>query len=149
MRKEEFFEVLGELDDDMVEEAKTTGKKKAYQKVWGPIAACFAVVCAAAFCFINLNTEEVPPQGIADFPPMVYVNDTLYIQSGDQQSYAEQKDEFLYLGTVQSTTATCEASAPNRNFQANSLIVGCEIYQYGENIVVRINGSYWLYTKCP
>jgi len=26
-------------------------------------------------------------------------------------------------------------------------VIGCEVYQYGENIVVKINGSYWLYMK--
>ena len=35
MRKEDFFEVLGELDDDIVKGAKTIMKKKAYWKVWG------------------------------------------------------------------------------------------------------------------
>lgn len=44
MRKEDFFEVLGELDDDIVKGAKTTMKKKINWKFWGPMAACFAVI---------------------------------------------------------------------------------------------------------
>ena len=44
MRKEDFFEVLGELDDDIVKGAKTIMKKKAYWKVWGTMAACFAII---------------------------------------------------------------------------------------------------------
>lgn len=34
---------------------------------------------------------------------------------------------------------------PKENFQANHPIVGSEIYQYDNDIVVRIDGKYWLY----
>ena len=34
---------------------------------------------------------------------------------------------------------------PKENFQANHPIVGAEVYQYGDNIVVKIEGKYWLY----
>ena len=44
MKKEDFFEVLGELDDDIVKEAKTTMKKKVNWKAWGAMAACLAIV---------------------------------------------------------------------------------------------------------
>lgn len=51
MRKEEFFEVLGELDDDIVEGAKATGKKKTDWRIWGTMAACvcFMVIAGALF----------------------------------------------------------------------------------------------------
>lgn len=80
---------------------------------------------------------------IADVAPMVYVNDTLYKQSADQQGYPEFKDEFVYLGKIESIVSS--EGAPSENFQANDPILGCKIYQYGEDIVVLINGSYWLY----
>lgn len=48
MKKEDFFEVFGELDDDIVKGAKTTMKKKKNWKTWGTMAACFAVVIIAA-----------------------------------------------------------------------------------------------------
>lgn len=44
MRKEDFFEVLGELDDDIVKGAKIPMKKRWNWKVCGTIAACFAIV---------------------------------------------------------------------------------------------------------
>ena len=44
MRKEDFFEVLGELDDDIVEGAKLTMKKNTNWKRWGTAAACIAAV---------------------------------------------------------------------------------------------------------
>ncbi len=40
MRKEDLFEVLGELDDDVVGEAKTMVKKKMGWRAWGALAAC-------------------------------------------------------------------------------------------------------------
>lgn len=44
MRKEDFFEVLGELDNDIVEGAKMTMKKNVNRKRWGAAAACIAAV---------------------------------------------------------------------------------------------------------
>ncbi len=146
MRKEDFFEVLGELDGDLVKGAETPVKKKLNWKIWGTMAACLAVVCTFAVHFISFKTgNEVSPQGVADIAPMVYVNDTLYIRSSDQRGYPELKDEFVYLGKIEN--AASEKGTPNENFQANHPVVGCEVYQYGENIVVHINDAYWLYTK--
>jgi len=48
VRKEELFEVLGELDDDIVKEAKTTMTKKMNWKVWVAMAACLCLVVIAA-----------------------------------------------------------------------------------------------------
>lgn len=47
MRKEDFFEVLGELDDDIVKGAKITMKKKMNWKAWGAMAACLCLVVGA------------------------------------------------------------------------------------------------------
>ncbi len=50
MKKEDFFELLGELDDDIVRDAKsTTNKNKlpAWVK-WGTIAACLALIAVLA-----------------------------------------------------------------------------------------------------
>lgn len=146
MKKEDFFEVLGELDDDIVKGAERPMKKKLNWKLWGTIAACLVLVCVLAVRFIPSNdNDEETTQFVADVAPMVYVNDTLYIQSSDQQGYPERKDEFVYLGKIESMVS--QEGAPTENFQANDRIVGCEVYQYGENIVVHINNAYWLYTK--
>lgn len=48
MRKEDFFEILGELDDDIVKGAAAPVKKKGNWKVWGSVAACLALLCTAA-----------------------------------------------------------------------------------------------------
>lgn len=59
MKKEDFFEILGELDDDMVKETKTTPKKKwnnRNQKIWGIMAACLCLAIIAAFIVPNALT---------------------------------------------------------------------------------------------
>lgn len=153
MRKEDFFEVLGELDDGIVKEAKTTMKKKMNWKAWSAMAACLCfVLSVGVFVFHTRQHVDIPiAPGVADAAPMVYVNDTLYKQSSDQQSYQEQRDDFVYLGKILSDVSNYQGDGydgiPKENFQANHPVVGCEVYQYGENIVVKINDVYWLYMK--
>lgn len=153
MRKEDFFEVLGELDDDFVKGAKTIMKKKLNWNVWGTIAACLALVLSVGvFVFHARQDGDITIEpGVADVAPMIYVNDTLYKQSSDQQGYLEFKDDFVYIGQIASDITNDQNGdtdgVPKENFQANHPIVGCEVYQYGENIVVKINDVYWLYIK--
>lgn len=153
MKKEDFFEVLGELDGKIVKEAKAYMKKRTNWKVWGSMVACLAVVLSIGAFALNSrqNGNTVSESGVADVALMVYVNNTLYKQSGDQQGYPELKDEFVYLGQILSDVTNNQSGdtdgVPKENFQANHPIVGCEVYQYGENIVVKINDAYWLYMK--
>lgn len=93
---------------------------------------------------------EIIPSSIADVAPMVYVNDTLYKQSTTQTSYAELNEEFVYLGEIEIEVINDQSISdgiPNKNFQANHSIVGSKVYQYGDDIVIEINGKYWLYEK--
>lgn len=100
--------------------------------------------------------------GSADAPPMVYVNGTLYRQYPQQISYEEKKAGFLYLGSIQSyvndqhavddsdssadgTLQHATDGIPKENLQANTPIVGAEVYQYNSDIAVLIDGNYWLY----
>ncbi len=148
MRKEDFFEVLGELDDDMIQKAVKPLKRKPGRKAPAVIAACLAAFLSIGVCSRYLRQKEELSREdcyAADAAPMVYVHDTLYIQSSDQQGYPEMKDEFVYLGKIEDMVS--ESGAPTENFQANHSVVGCPVYQYGENIVVEINGAYWLYME--
>lgn len=148
MKEKRLLDAFGQVDSKYIEEAAFAQhlKKAAWTK-WGSIAACLVLLCAVAVHFFTANPGEgeIASHSVADVAPMVYVNDTLYIQSSDQKGYPEQKDEFIYLGKIESMVS--EEGAPKENFQANDRIVGCEVYQYGENIVVHINGAYWLYVK--
>ena len=57
MRKEDFFEVLGELDDNIVKEAKTHIKKKMNWKAWGTMAACLCLIVSGIFLY-NQNISD-------------------------------------------------------------------------------------------
>ena len=74
---------------------------------------------------------------------MVYVNDTLYQIVDPQPNFADEKSAFNLLGKIESTVSSSEE--PKENFQANDDIVGAAVYQYGDSIVVEIEGKYWLY----
>lgn len=54
MRKEDFFEVLGELEDDLVNEAKSNGSIRRFIRLrLGAIAACIAVVMSIGIPFFS------------------------------------------------------------------------------------------------
>ena len=78
-----------------------------------------------------------------DIVPMVYVNDTLYRIVDPHPNFADEKSSFNLLGKIESTVSSSEE--PKENFQANDDIVGAAVYQYGDSIVVEIEGKYWLY----
>ena len=155
MNSKKFSEAMSELDSKYVDEA-VSYKKKAKKPIWakwGAIAACLVLVCVVAIPFFSHNNSVTTP-GIADAAPMIYVNDTLYKQSTSQTSFNELKDDFVYLGVIESDVTNFQGTndagnyldgIPKENFQANHPIVGSEVYQYGENIVVGIGGKYWLY----
>lgn len=176
MRKEDLFEIIGELDDDLVKAAKAPVKKIINWKAVGTMAACFTIMCIAVGGFsltvhhgsespappetweeapmAEAPAEEAPmeeapveeseaPAG--DLESMVYVNDILYRLSPDQESYRERAEDFIYLGEIES--AVSSDSIPKENLQANDPLIGCEVYQYGENIIIKFDDNYLLYEK--
>ena len=155
MTNEKLYEVLGDINEKHVYEARAYHKaKKPIWAKWGAIAACLVLVCVVAIPLFLHNNDSVTTPGIADAAPMIYVNDTLYKQSTSQTSFNELKDDFVYLGVIESDVTNFQGTndagnyldgIPKENFQANHPIVGSEVYQYGENIVVGIGGKYWLY----
>lgn len=155
MTNEKLYEILGDINEKHVYEARAYHKaKKPIWAKWGAIAACLVLVCVVAIPLFLHNNDSVTTPGIADTAPMIYVNDTLYKQSTSQTSFNELKDDFVYLGVIESDVTNIQGTndagnyldgIPKENFQANHPIVGAEIYQYGENIVVGIGGKYWLY----
>ncbi len=124
---------------------------KKTMKMLIPIAACLALVCVTTVHFVksNSNNYVTTTPGIADAAPMIFVNDVLYKQSTTETSYAELKDDFVYLGVIESDVTHLQGAnddgIPKENFQANHPVVGSAVYRYDDNIVVEINGKYWLY----
>lgn len=150
---------MSELDNKYVDEAinyKKKAKKPGWIK-WGALAACLCLVVVAVITVPSMLSPQESDGGgggtIADAPPIVYVNDTLYKQSTKQTSYNELKEDFIYLGVIESDITNLQSNnngnaldgIPKENFQANHPIVGAKVYQYGNNIVVEIEGKYWLY----
>ncbi len=147
MNTKEFSEAMGELDSRYVEEA--VNYKRAVRPRWaalGAIAACLClVICIAAVpCLTESGSNTDAGAGTADIVPMVYVNDTLYQIAAEQPDLTDQESEFVYLGEIQSIVN--ESQYPTENFQANDDIAGAAVYQYGEDIVVLLDGQCWLYT---
>lgn len=142
MRKEDFFEVLGELDEDIVKEAKTTREKRADWKIWGAIAAG---VCLMICAFATPPLFEQPNDSTSgDLSPMIYVNDSLYRSTGRQPDLTGKDSQFVCLGAISSKVSSSQY--PKENFQANDDIVGSMVYQWRTDVVVESNGQYWLYS---
>ena len=101
MRKEDFFEVLGELDDDIVKGAKTIMKKKAYWKVWGTMAACLAIVVTLGIGVLqggfmtNQNDEGAVTDNISDRPtnlkPVINFEGVVTAVDGDRITLKDGK----------------------------------------------------------
>lgn len=156
MRKEKLYEAIGDINDNYIDDAHMATKKKnrpVWLK-WCAMAACLCLIVAGAFAILlhgddNTGDEVVVSSSVADVAPMVFVNNTLYKQSVKQVSYTEMQSDFVYLGTIEEDITgnqnTSNDGVPTENFQANSPIVGAEVYQYGDHVVVRINSEYWLY----
>lgn len=58
MRKDDFFEILGELDDDIVKGAKTTMKKKLNWKVWEQWQLACALLLQALLLFYSRILQQ-------------------------------------------------------------------------------------------
>ena len=101
MNAKKFSDAMSELDSKYIDEALNY-KKKAKKPVWvkwGAMAACLCLIVVAIITVPSMLTPQESDGGaggtIADAPPMVYVNDTLYKQSTKQTSYNELKDDFV------------------------------------------------------
>lgn len=141
MKKEDFFEVLGELDDDVLKEVKIPMKKKINWKVWGTMAACLCLmICASAILRLFKKPDDSTS---GDLSPMIYVNDKLYRSTGNKPDFTGKEGQLVYLGAISSRVSSSQY--PKKNFQANDNIVGSAVYQCGADVVVEINGQYCLY----
>jgi len=65
VRKEDFFEVLGDLDDDLVKEARAPMKKNMNRNVWRTVAACFVIVVVICVGTLWTFNNPTPQQDIA------------------------------------------------------------------------------------
>lgn len=159
MKKEELFNIIGEVDEQKVTAAgmamNTKKKSRPVWMKWGAMVACLCLVVVGALVVPTLinNTPvgdiDTPPV-VADIAPMVCINGELYRDVSTQISYTELNEETAYLGKIESEISSSYGVSdgiPKENFQANHSIVGSEVYRYGDDILIEINGKYWLYEK--
>lgn len=155
MTSDRLYEAIGDISDKHISEAKQI-KKPAFSSLtkWGLIAACLCIAIIVAFTMRSDNEDVLEDNMItssssADVAPMIYVNNTLYKQSVKQTYFDSLPEDFVYIGTIESDITADQSTAndgvPKENYQANTPIVGSEIYQYGNDIVVKIDNSFWLY----
>ncbi len=163
MRKEDLYEGFGALNDEVLQRSEKTEaaiRKRNISKTIkiGGMVACFMVALGIGVFFINSNKTTGTENGeieeghsVAIYPdvaPMVYVNGTLFKKSLEDVCYEEALEAFVYIGKIESDITSNQTSTdgvPKEHLQANTPIVGAEVYEYGDNIVVNVNGIYWLY----
>lgn len=154
MKKEDFCEILGDIDPKHVTTARSPAKRKTADKAkWYAVAACLCLI--AGFLIFASGTKSQPNSSVvvssstADVAPMIFVNNKLFKQAVNQTFYTDFQPDFLYLGDIKTDISRESTSysdgIPRENFQCNIPIVGAKVYQYGENIVVLVDQGYWLY----
>lgn len=161
MKKEDLYEGFGALKDEVLKRSEDDGamKKRNISKLVkiGSVAACLLVALGiGVFCLKDKlpkeeDTDNEAGQSVAMYPdvaPMVYVNGVLYKKSLEEVYYEKALEEFVYVGKIETDITSSQTSTdgvPKENLQANTPIVGSEVYQYGDDIVVKVGGIYWLY----
>lgn len=122
-----------------------------------PTAGAGGILPGGALCQMPIGSDS-DKQILTDKPPihakqvyaapMVYVNDKLYINYLATESVAEREKDFVYLGKVESYTRNGAADpVPNQNFQANTPLIGSDINQCGDDVVIYMDAedTYLLY----
>ena len=145
MNAKKFSDAMSELDTKYVDEAlnyKKKMKKPVWIK-WGVMAACLCLIICVATIPRLLNGSNSPVSG--DLAPMVYVNNKLYQYADSQPSLTDKESQFIYLGEIESKVSSSQE--PKENLQANDDIVGAKVYQYENDIVILIDGKYFLYSN--
>lgn len=159
MKKEDLYEGFGALKDEVLKRSEDDGamKKRNISKLvkWGSLAACLLVALGiGVFCLkdkLPKEDDNEAGQSVAMYPdvaPMVYVNGVLYKKSLEEVCYEEALEEFVYVGKIEGDVTreqTYPYGVPKEHLQANTPIVGSEVYQYGDAVVVKVNDIYWLY----
>ena len=86
MKKEKLYEAIGEIDDNYINDAHLTTKKKsrpAWIK-WGAIAACLCLVVALFPLINNMKRTEQPNEpSVSEAPVHFYLDGNLYCFHGD------------------------------------------------------------------
>ncbi len=106
MRKEDFVEVLGDINENYVKEAETVKKvRKPFWVKWGAAAACLCLMVLAAVPLF-MRTTETPQDGIGSEndacggPPYIIVDNKTFIISSHLSVTDELPDGFVPAGNI-------------------------------------------------
>lgn len=117
--------------------------KSVFAVVFILLLLCIALLCwmiNSPTTSIEDNPTGTEDQIIYDYPPFIYINDSLFQYGGTLDETITLTD---YLGSVSSSVPSSEL--PEQNFQSNEPIVGAEIYKYGGDIIAIFDGQYRIY----
>ncbi len=151
-RAEVLLYAMGDIDDRFITEAaEATGKKKIHIHTWMKwgLAACLALVLAVSVPTLldSGGRTSSSSDGTGDLQPMIYVNGEVYGISAEE-SYDSYQGEFVYIGEI--TSAVDSDEYPEDELQSNDEeLIGASVYQYGDDVVVCIDGRYWIYEVAP
>ncbi len=128
MKKEELFDILGEVDEQKVIEAnKDFSKSKKLQKnllKWGTLAACLVIAIASA---ISISTKQQPP--------------IVTLENGDVINFSTKGDFVLYNIAIEigdnRNLSKSEASA----IFGESNIEASVIFEEGTNEFIMLDGT--------
>ena len=123
-------------------DAYVAERKKRMKKIVS-IGSCFCLMLLLGIGIWHIQNITSNDSASGDLSPMVYVNDTLYRCTSSQPDLTGKEGQLVYLGAISSKVSSSQY--PQEDFQANDDIVGSAVYQFGEDIVVEIDGQYWSY----
>lgn len=123
-------------------DAYVVERKKRMKKIVS-IGSCFCLMLLLGIGIWHIQNITSNDSASGDLSPMVYVNDTLYRCTSSQPDLTGKEGQLVYLGAISSKVSSSQY--PQEDFQANDDIVGSAVYQFGEDIVVEIDGQYWSY----
>ena len=123
-------------------DAYVAERKKRMKKIVS-IGSCFCLMLLLGIGIWHIQNTTSNDSASGDLSPMVYVNDTLYRCTSSQPDLTGKEGQLVYLGAISSKVSSSQY--PQEDFQANDDIVGSAVYQFGEDIVVEIDGQYWSY----
>lgn len=143
-RAEALLYAIGNIDDRFITEvAESNAKKNRYTHRWMKwgLVACFALILAISVPTLLNSGNRSNISG--DIQPMIYVNGEVYGISAEEP-YDSYQSEFVYIGEI--TSAVDSDEYPDEEMQSNDMeIIGASVYQYGDDMVVYIDGQYWIY----
>lgn len=150
-REEVLLYAFGGIEDKFVAEAAAArGKRRAAVRRWMKwgLAACIALILVVSVPALlqpggSSSSSSSVPVTSGELQSMICVNGTVYGISAEEP-YDSYRSDFVYLGKIASAVSSDEY--PEEEMQSNDgELVGAAVYQYEEELVVCIDGQYWVY----